>query len=386
MADADLHVTATFVDNPFSPGVIGNYSGLVQGPTAAPETSGLLGVAVSKTGMATGKLWIGGKPFTIKGSFNGSGRLDTIIVAAKQPQVLASLTLDTNPNGSQRIIGTITNSAGVSTVQATRCPFDSKNNPVTAQFAGNFTFYIPPFTIAGATQNAAALPPIGDDTAPRPQGNGVGTVSISTAGVVKWLGTLGDGSPAAQTTFLDAQHRWPLYVALYKGRGYVGGDVAHDPAALASDLSAELNWMKPPNPLDRYFPGGFKYSGHALLGVKYVAPAKGQRVLPGFDAVPANAGPLVMEEGNLAQPGLSSTLTLLPTNATQVASATNTKISIITKTGAVNGSFVFPITRQVTPIKGVILQGKIGKAIGFFPGSTINGTSLQTGRLEFAPE
>ena len=60
-------------------------------------------------------------------------------------------------------------------------------------------------------------------------------------------------------------------------------------------------------------------------------------------------------------------------------------MSINAKTGAVSGSFVFPITKKLTPIKGVILQGKIGKGIGSFLGSTLNNTSLESGRLEFFP-
>jgi uncharacterized repeat protein (TIGR02543 family) len=386
MPDADLQVTATFVDNPFSEGVIGKYAGLLKGSSAIPETSGLANLTVTKTGLVTGKVVIGGKAFPIKGEFNGIGRLDTFVTVAKQPKLVLGLNLDMNPNGTQSITGTITGAAGVSNIQAFRAPFDTKKNPLPAEFARSYTFYLP--AVAPSTASVADTdlsPPIGDDTAPRPQGNGVGVLSISSGGVVKWTGTLGDGSPATQTTLLDGQKRWPLYVSLYKNGGYVAGQVIHNPAAPNDDLSAILDWIKRPNPVETYFPGGFRIEGHTLTGVNYTAPAKGARVLPAYDSAPGNAGPISLLDGNLPDPGLGATLSLLPTNATQIAPITNSlKVSITPKTGAVSGTFVFPITGKVTPIKGVILQGKIGKGIGFFPGSTLYNTSLQTGRVEFS--
>jgi hypothetical protein len=387
MPDADLQVTATFVDNPFSEGVIGKYTGLLQGPNpAAPQTSGLLTTVVTRTGAATGKVWLGGKSYPMKGEFNGLGRLDAEIAVKKQPKILVGLNLDMNPSGSQSITGTITGPAGASTVQASRAPYDAKKNPLPTDFARSYTFYLPAHAPVSIPGDASSAPPVGPDTAPKPEGYGVGILSISTGGVVKWTGTLGDGSPTTQTTMLNAQKRWPLYVPLYKANGFIAGDVTHDPAALHTDLSATLNWIKLPTPSDRFFPGGFKMEGHVLLGVNYTAPAKGQRVLPGYDAAIGNTGSLLLEEGNLEDAGLSGSLTLLPTNATQITSTLEKlKLSIKAKSGTISGSFIFPVTHQVTPIKGVILQGKIGKGIGFFPGSTLSNTSLQTGRLEFIP-
>jgi hypothetical protein len=144
--------------------------------------------------------------------------------------------------------------------------------------------------------------------------------------------------------------------------------------------------VKLPNPLEVYFPGGFRMEGYALSGVKYSAPAKGARVLSGFDTTTGNTGPILFEEGNLPNGPVQGALTLLSDNKTQVISSLEKlKLAINAKTGAVTGSFVFPITRKSVPIRGVILQGKIGKGVGFFPGSTINNNALQTGRIEFLP-
>jgi len=275
--------------------------------------------------------------------------------------------------------------AGDSTLQASRAPFDAKKNPLGAEFARKYTFYLPLQTVS-ASQESAPLPPIGDDTAPRPQGYGTGTLSVSTSGVVKWTGTLGDGSPCAQSTLLDAHKHWPLFALLYKTRGYIAGTVIHDPAAAESDLTGEINWVKPPNPVEKYFAGGFKNEAHSLIGVNFTPPGRGQRVLSGYDVAPQNAGPLTLTEGNLDPGGILGTLTVQSNNTTIASSAAEKlKVTLNAKTGAVGGSFVFPLTRKVTPIKGVILQGKIGRGVGFFSGSTVTGTSLATGRFEFLP-
>jgi hypothetical protein len=207
-------------------------------------------------------------------------------------------------------------------------------------------------------------------------------MSISTGGVVKWTATLNDGTAVTQSTVLDGQHRWPLYAPLYKSRGFISGDVVHNPAAIETDLSSSVNWVKLANPKDKYFPDGFAVTNHESLGVNYTAPARGQIVMPGLEA----ASPLTLKDGNLLAAGLSGSLTFSATNAITINSnAEKLKLSLNAKTGALTGSFIFPVTRKVTPIKGVILQGKIGMGIGFFPGTTPFNSALQTGRLEFAP-
>jgi hypothetical protein len=207
-------------------------------------------------------------------------------------------------------------------------------------------------------------------------------LSITAGGVVKWVGTLGDGTPATQTTMLDAQKHWPLYVSLYRSRGFISADVAHDPAAATTDLSAVVNWVKLANPLDRYFPDGFSVENHELRGVNYTAPARGVVALPGLES----PGTIALKDGILGAMAISGTVALLPNYAFQITSnAEKLRLAVNARTGAVTGSFVFPVTRKATPIKGVILQGKIGMGIGFFPGSSPTNTALQTGRLEFAP-
>ena len=103
--------------------------------------------------------------------------------------------------------------------------------------------------------------------------------------------------------------------------------------------------------------------------------------------MPANTGPLSLAAGNLT-PTITGTLKLLSTNATeaQAPGAEKLRVSILAKTGAVSGSFVHPKDGKVTSIKGVILQNKIGKGVGFFPGHSLNVNTLQTGRLDFAPQ
>jgi hypothetical protein len=301
-----------------------------------------------------------------------------MISRGKRAPLGLDLTLDLDPQGTQAITGIVSGEAQNSALVARRAPFD-KNNPLPESFVQNFTFYLPPkYPSASQADPTAIL---------KPHGNGIGTMSISSAGIVKWTGTLGDGTPASQSTAINAGKTWPLYVSLYKGTGYVGGEVTHDPNAAASDLSANLNWIKPAHPTDHMFPDGFVIEGTSLLGETYIAPARGVRVIPGYDTAAGNAGPLSLLDGNLAGAGIAKVLTLSTTNAASIAppGLDKLKIAINAKAGTVSGSFVFPVTKKLTPIKGVILQNKIGKGVGIFTGSTISKTSLQTGRLNFAP-
>lgn len=371
-------VTATFIPNPFAEVIVGRYTGTIAGPSSAPETSGLVDINVTKAGAFSGKLWYGGKAFPLKGEFNGSGRFVGAVKRPKKLPLTVDLTLDLDPSGTQSITGTVSGEAQPSAVTAVRAPY-SKLNPVPADYARSYTFYLPP-------KVPSAIPGDGS-TLLKPHGHGTGTLSVSTAGIVKWVGVLGDGTPATQTTALSAGKTWPLYVSLYKGTGYISGGVTHDPLLAGSDFSASLDWVKSAAPTDKFFREGFAIEDTSLIGVNYTAPAAGIRVLPGYDAVPGNAGPLSLVDGNLGA-GIAKVLTLLPTNQTTIAPVglDKLKISIAPKTGVIAGSFVFPSTKKLTPIRGVILQNKIGKGVGSFIGSSLNlNATLQSGRLEFHP-
>ena len=369
--DPGTTVNATFVDNPFSAAVVGRYTGLVNGPTSLPAISGMIDIVISGTGVFTGKLWYGGVAFPLKGEFSGAGLYEGTVKRTKKVPLSVRLSLDLNPTGTLSITGVIDGDAQPSSVLAHRAGYD-KNHPADAQLARAYTFYIPPTFPADPS---------------KPHGNGVGTVNVSRDGVVKWTGFLGDGTPATQTTVLNGQNRWPLYVSLYKGTGYASGQVTHDTVPAGSDLSASLNWVKEAAPKDKTFPDGFTIEGSSFIGVEYTPPPTGTRVLPGYDTAPDNSGPLTLVDGNLPAT-IAKVLKLAPNNATTITglpTATDKlKISIAAKTGIVNGSFIFPLKPKATQVKGVILQNKIGKGVGFFLGNPLAGP-IQSGRLEFYP-
>jgi hypothetical protein len=146
-----------------------------------------------------------------------------------------------------------------------------------------------------------------------------------------------------------------------------------------------VDWVKNPVATERMFTQGFTFDDTPLIGVNYAAPAKGLRVLTEYDAAPGNSGPLSLLEGNLSAAGIAKVLSLSTANKAtiQPVDADKLRITITAKTGAVSGSFVFPVTKKTVPIKGVILQNKIGKGVGVFTGTTLNNLPVQTGRLEF---
>ena len=83
-------------------------------------------------------------------------------------------------------------------------------------------------------------------TLPTSLGNSFGTLTLSSAGLLRFGGTLADGTKLSQSASISQYGNWPLFVPLYSGQGLVISWIAFT-NTVNTDLGGNLNWIKPPS-------------------------------------------------------------------------------------------------------------------------------------------
>jgi subtilisin family serine protease len=386
MPDKDATLVANFVPNPFQTSVTGRYQGLVHAAPFTYESAGFIQVNVTSGGLFTGNLLMGGVKYILKGEFTGNQPAQgqarfhgTLPRPGTNIPLEIDLILDLSAAGSQQITGTVAaaDTSFNSSVLADRQVFNKRSNPYAAASAKPQTFTL-------------VFPALENPTNIQPRGLGWATLRIDAGGVVKMKGVLADGTKASLSTLLTKNKTWPLFLALYKNRGVLLGNVLLDDQQPESDLHATLDWFKPPVPTDRLFATGFSATDIDLIGSLYTPPARGQPVLQGFQS----AGTIAFREGYLSSGGnnreFDADFLLAPTNKVTITDrnglfAEKARMTIKTATGEFRGSFVHPQTNKSTPFSGVIFQRKQPGGAGHFVGEIVTGGSFQTGEVLITP-
>jgi uncharacterized repeat protein (TIGR02543 family) len=386
MPDQDATLVATFVPNPFQTTVVGKYQGLVHASPFSYESAGFIQINVTKSGLFTGNLLMGGIKYVLKGEFTGDQPAPgqarfrgTLPRPGSNIPLEIDLVLDLSPTGSQQITGSVAaaDTSFSSAVLADKQVFNKRSNPYAAASpkAQMFTMVIP------AIENATNV---------QPHGLGWATLKIDAGGVVKMKGVLPDGSKATLSTLLSKNKTWPLFLALYKNRGVLLGNVTLDDQQPDSDLHATLDWFKAPIQTDKLFATGFSATDLDLIGSLYVPPARGQPVLAGF----ASPGTISFREGYLVSGGnnreFDADFVLAPTNKVTITDrnagfAEKVQMKVKAATGQFSGSFVHPQTNKSAPFTGVIFQRKQPGGAGQFIGEIVTGGSFQTGEIVITP-
>ena len=371
----DATLRAKFITSPFTEQIAGNYSGLVQAPIFNFDTSGFLAVKVSGTGAFSGKLNFAGKVLPLIGEFTvGNGGNATYSGLVQRGNNLAplalGLTIDTNPNGTQRITGTVNSGPVSSEVAADRAAY-GKTVPAPSTLTHDYTIYMPP---------AAPLA----DPSKDPHGMGVGTVKIDARGVVRWKGRLADRTVVSQTASLTKANTWPLFLSLYERKGIMLGTVTHEGVQPPNNLTAIVDWFRPIIGKGN-FPLGFKIVDARVFGAIYNAPDADSRVLSSFDTAPDNKGTITIDEGNILSP-VSAQFLLNLKNKVKFDLPNPRAIEIVIDpvTGKFTGSFIHPISLKKTAMEGIVFQTLTGpdqQMIGTFLGKSQSGVPNQTGRI-----
>lgn len=371
MPDLDIALTATFASALINESVIGKFAGNVSRSTASlfdVATSGYFSATIGKTGKFSGKLIYDGVTYAVRGETTAQGQFIGEIPRKKNTPLLLTLSLDTSLVGSKGLSGTVSADGIDSEIFCPKVLTKAEALVATVGLAGSYTFQLPVTDLL-------------DDS--KPQGTGVGTLTLDIKGNVRWSGLLSDGTKVGQAAPLSNNKTWPFFLRLYKGRGVMLGTVTMDKTQATTDLAASLNWHKLGDARDKFFPGGFLILDTQMLGSAYVRPVEGQRVLPSFAS---GNGTLILEEGNFRVPFAAKTVGITDRNKITIAplGADKLTLGITVSTGAVVGNFIHPVTGKKTKITGVVLQ-KTERAVGIFEGSTPSSTALQTGRLSITP-
>jgi hypothetical protein len=349
---SNFTVTASFVTNYF-PQVKGTYNGLFLDPTnTEQQSSGYASLTVGDVGSYSGKVLLNGRRHSLSGTLAPDGTAVHRIARHGTNALIATLALDLT-NGTDRLTGSIseevTNSAGWSApLELDRLVFNKTN---TTSFAGKYTIVLPP----------DAASPEG------PQGDGVGSMSVTSDGRIKFAGKLADGTKTSQATTLSKSGAWPFYCSLYSGKGSLVRISMLDTNSPDSDLSGDLLWFKQAQPGARYSPAGFT-NAVAMWGSSYRPP----------DAM--NAA-LNLTSASLAftntELGLAfeNQITLNPAGTIVNLSPNKVSLSLSKSTGLFTGSVTPPFGGKVWPFSGALIQKRTMGA-GFLLGTNQSGEVL----------
>jgi hypothetical protein len=215
--------------------IAANFSGLFSESSGTEfGRSGMVTIKTSKKGSYNGKLSLGGKSYSFKGTFDDTGASSTAF--SSKTTGMVNIGLQASDDNSV-ITGSVSGDGWLADLAAYRNTFNKKSNP--APFAGNYNL---------------TFPGPGDGDPSNPQNDGTGTLSVSPTGQVKFKGTLGDGTKISQSATISDGGDWPFYVPLYKQGGQIMGWLNFDGSG---NVGGQTSWIKLANPKSKAFPDGF---------------------------------------------------------------------------------------------------------------------------------
>ena len=369
-------ITAHFIDTPFDEGVIGTFNGLViANGSSTPDhaTNGMIsGLKVSKNGAFTGTLKIDGLTLNLIGLFDNTGvarfgttRATTLLVTRpSKPAYELALTLDVASTGnSQQITGTLIQRMRTAVVSTSLIVLDrafhSASNPVPANYLVNKGFYT---VVLPARASQAGL------TAEEyPQGDGVGSLTLTALGQATLAATLADGTVITASAPLSKNLSVPLYTQLYESKaGCLGGLVTLNDTLADSDVAGtDLFWFRPYQKTHHYpwgWPEGIEID---LVGAKYAVPAAAS-VLPLLTTASPNAT-LTFTEGGLASP-IAKDVTISTANKVTHSPASDKSftLAITAPKGTIAGTFTHEDGSKPKFLGAILQKGANRSAFGHF--------------------
>jgi hypothetical protein len=241
--------------------------------------------------------------------------------------------------GSGTVDGRLTDGAWEAILLGDRAGY-AKTNP--APFTGSYTLILP-----GASNPAGG-----------PEGHGFGTAKINASGIATFAGTLADGSKVSQKAPLSREGVWPFYAGLYAGKGLLLSwqTFSNRPS---DDLSGLLSWIRPAQPLSKFWPLGFTHET-ITVGSSYIRPGPTNRVLD------LSQTTIVFEGGNLAST-VTNLITLDAQNRITASGGNPMSMVISLSSGLFSGKMTDSGGKSAT-FRGAVLR-KQGGGAGFLLGT-----------------
>lgn len=356
-----LALVAHFRATPF-PGVKGVFNGLLTaGGSTTPgnASEGFINITVTDKGTGSGSILVDGQKFSITNiTFASSGQAlfgkelaEKLTLPRKgKPSFVLSLGVEMNPlvAGANRLQGVLSeqDSINFSFVQADRAYYNGKDLKPTPLLNKPASGY---YTLAFPRQ---AAPNNGYATDQYPQGDGVGTVTVSPAGIASITATLADGTTVTASAPLSQGNVMPFFASLYSGGGSISGPLEFGPAH--GDITGEdLLWFRPASakPAPVYtagWPNGIKVDGDGMHydGATTFNSALGLGV--------SGAAELSFEGG---KPPVSLFKNVTVSTTDKVTLLNNTySLSIDTAKGTFKGTFTPVGQAKKSNFMGVLLQ------------------------------
>ncbi len=359
--DQDGNVTTTkplnvtYVIDPFAV-VKGSYNGLVQ--SATPADNGAFSATVTGTGQFTGAIKIGALTIPIAGKLGADLKFTHVFTLKGGASYNVSLAAATTGlNGSAQISGTITGPNSLdATIMADVAAFKKKGNLMPSSLdAGAYNILLP-----AVTPNTGGVGTL-------PVGVGYGRAKISSKGVIRFVGKLGDGVVISFGSALSQSESWPFYASPSGYPGSIYGTVQLDRKNTTDDQEGALTWQKSAVGSTGAFTGSVD-----LTGVKW-APGRGARVF--LNLAPAGSGMASLDapaSGGMAQLA-DDTIEVQVSSTNKVTFPSGgkvTKVTIKPTTGLFTGSFLDASNNPHT-FSGAILcsigkKPKVNAAAGLF--------------------
>ena len=320
------------------------YNGLFYQDDAVCLTSaGSFTMSVTSRGSYSGKLIIGSKSYAFSGSLNSQRTGATKVISRLNgPAFTLDFQFVLNGQASQ-VTGHLTDGTWTSTLTGDRAVFGTSNP---APFKGNYTLVIPGY----------------DANPSLPAGNGFGTLKVSSAGQVSFVGTLADGTKVSQSATVSGNGYWPLYLSLYSGKGSLMSWLAFA-SNTNSDLAGRLIWLKQAVSSSKYYPAGFSCDCDAFGSTYSVT----------YPILNLPTASLTFCGGGLAS-GITNSITIGQRNLVGT-SGTKLKLSFTASTGTFSGTFLDTTNRQTLSFSGAVFQ-KFNTAYG-----ALFGTGNQTSEV-----
>lgn len=322
----------------------GSYNGLFyldDDPT--DDTSGYVTLTVDSSQIYSGKVLQHGHSYPFTGRFSAGKSVASTIVRTGKRSLRINLKAPAD-TGFDGIRGVVNDGFRVIPLQARRSVY-SASSP-TPQ-AGNYTLALTGIRSASA-----------------PNGHGFGNLTISSQGNINFIAKLADDTSASQGTMVANAGVWPVYIPLYGGKGSVLGWLSFTNSS-DTRCAGELRWIKAPHSGGKNYPGGFA-TKVPIIASSFAPTAAGL----GIDL---NNYELVFDGAKIysAVSDQLTTITGNTINFSQVSASTGTLTADPT-TGQFSGTFIHPITKLKTPIKGIVLQEQ-GEAAGYFISGKLSG-------------
>jgi hypothetical protein len=349
-----LNITATFVPSSFIIGQ-GSFAGLFQVADMPDlKSSGLVSFRVTRSGAFSGKVLMGTNHYSLHGHFDPAGNAQVLATApGKSP---LQVRIQKGEYGG--LIGTVGNSEWTATLSAYGNWYNGRT--IISPFAGRYTMVL------------------GTDAQP---GHSYAIISASKSGIVRFSGSLADGTKLSYSAPSVSGSTCPFSGSLYRGKGavfgwlyltyyYMGAGGGYEFAP----VGGQLWWIRPGLTNNTTHDSSFTVLTD-VFGSYYDAPLIGDRILSISNGV-------VALEGGPASTGFKGDFLLATNNRVTATNPAALNLTFSKSTGLFHGQAKETVSNKKYSFGGVVLQGiKMGK--GYFRSDgrtgdvTIQGASQQ---------